>query len=371
MSDAENEIELEPEVDLLDDQADEAGFDPKDVNVQPLQESLRSLIDRIQNNELDLRPGFQRNAELWDQVQMSQFIELILIRFPLPAFYFDATDDNCWVVVDGIQRLSAIRKFVLEKGPDRLRLRGLEFLVELNGKTYDDLDRHFQRRINECPVFEYLIMPGTPDIIKISIFSRINSGGMHLKAQEVRNAVAPPTIRAFLHELCADPNFIGAVGDRSKRMADQELVLRFVAFRKLDWQKGRRNIKQFLDQALLFLKLASSKALTQIEGDFRTAMKRCFQLFGTFAFEKRYADQVNIRLKNASLFDAWAVNLANLSEEQMAVLLQRRELVLEKAEACLRDADFNRAISLATQKLEHIIIRHERIKALIEEVLHA
>lgn len=371
MSDDENEIELEHEEDLLDDQGDEAGFDPNDVKVQPKQDTLRNLLDRIQNNELDLQPDFQRNVELWDHVQMSRLIESILIRFPLPAFYFDASDDNCWVVVDGIQRLSAIRKFALEKGTDRLRLRGLEFLVKLNGKTYDDLERHYQRRINECPVFMYLIMPGTPDIIKISIFNRINTGGVHLNAQEVRNAVATPTLRNFLRELCGDPNFISAMGNRSKRMADQELVLRFVAFRKLDWQKGRRNIKQFLDQAVLYLKAASGKELAHIEVDFRIAMQRCYQLLGTYAFEKHYSDQVNIRLKNASLFDAWSVSLALLSEEQMALLLQRRELVREKAEVCLRDADFNRAISLATQKLEHITIRHNRVKALIEEVIRA
>jgi hypothetical protein len=59
---------------------------------------------------------------------MSRLIESILIRFPLPAFYFDATNDDKWLVVDGLQRLSSIRKFVVEKNTsENLRLRGLEY----------------------------------------------------------------------------------------------------------------------------------------------------------------------------------------------------------------------------------------------------
>ncbi len=368
---SEYEIESDDDVELAEEEDDEAGFDPNDVKVQPKQDTLRNLLDRIQNEELDLQPDFQRNVALWGQVQMSRLIESILIRFPLPAFYFDATEDACWVVVDGIQRLSAIRKFVLEKGPERLHLRGLEFLKELNGKTYDELERHYQRRINECPVFMYLIMPGTPDIVKISVFNRINTGGVHLNAQEIRNSIATPTMRAFFKRLCSDPNFIAAMGDRSKRMADQELVLRFIAFTRLGYQRGRRNIKQFLDQAFVYVKAVSAGELAAIEIDFRNAMRRCFQLFDTYAFEKRYSDQMNIRLKNASLYDAWSVNLARLTEEQAALLVERRELVLAMAEDCLRDADFNRAISQATQKLEHITIRHSSVEALIKEVLHA
>ena len=102
-----------------------------------------------------MNTDFQRHAELWNSPKMSRLIESILIRFPLPAFYFDASDENNWLIVDGLQRLSTIRKFVIDK---KLRLNGLEFLTDLNGKTFDKLHRQYQRRIEECPVTVYMIL---------------------------------------------------------------------------------------------------------------------------------------------------------------------------------------------------------------------
>lgn len=369
-----SEIELEPEKE--DDAYEEAeegyGFDPNEIRVQPKQDTLRNLLDRIRNHEIDLNPDFQRNADLWSPIQMSRLIESILIRFPLPAFYFDASQDDNWLVVDGIQRLSAIKKFVLEDDPkERLRLRGLEFLRELIGKTYPELERHYQRRINECPIFMYQIMPGTPEPVKYSIFHRINTGGLRLNAQEIRNALAKPREREFLARMCGGPNFRNAMGDRSKRMVDQELALRFIAFLKLDYQQSRKNIAKFLDEAFSFVKKASDSELEKIERAFQESLRLCYEIFGTYSFEKRYSDRENHRLKNASLFEAWTVNTANLPEETARLLVERREMVIAYAEACLKEPDFYRSISEATQKHEHIFIRHSRIKKLIEDVTHA
>jgi hypothetical protein len=102
---------------------------------------LDTLIKRIEETiQMDTSSYFQRKDDLWDIVKQSRLIESILIRFPLPAFFFDASDDNCWLVVDGLQRLSSIRKFCVEKDQKkRLRLTNLEFLTHLNGSTWDDL----------------------------------------------------------------------------------------------------------------------------------------------------------------------------------------------------------------------------------------
>lgn len=90
-------------------------FNPTDIDIVVEPKSLDALIKRIQHNEIDMNTDFQRHAELWDNRKMSRLIESILIRFPLPAFYFDASDENNWLIVDGLQRLSTIRKFVLDK----------------------------------------------------------------------------------------------------------------------------------------------------------------------------------------------------------------------------------------------------------------
>jgi hypothetical protein len=81
----------------------------------------------------------------------------LLIKFPLPAFYFDGTDNDKWLVIDGLQRLSAIKNFIVTK---TLKLTGLEFLGKLEGAVFDKLDRSLQRQIEETR-FIFLIFTET------------------------------------------------------------------------------------------------------------------------------------------------------------------------------------------------------------------
>ena len=110
------------------------------------------MLRRINEKALDLAPDFQRHADLWKDDVKSRLIESIIIRIPLPAFYIDGTNEESWLVVDGLQRLSALRQFISDKSDKRLKLTGLEYLNELEGKTYEDLDRKYQRRIEETQV---------------------------------------------------------------------------------------------------------------------------------------------------------------------------------------------------------------------------
>ncbi len=345
-------------------------FNPSDINIISKPDTLRNLIERLKFKEIDMNPDFQRHADLWDNSKMSRLIESILIRFPLPAFYFDASNEDRWLIVDGLQRLSAIKKFVVDK---KLKLRGLEYLEDFKGKGYDELPRTYKRRIDECPVTLFLIQPGTPDPVKYSVFRRINTGGLVLNNQEIRNAMTKPEIRTFLDELAADKYLKKTIGDQSKRMVDQEFVLRFLAFRFMDYEQSKKNIATFLDEMVGKLENSSSDEREWYQQSFHKAVKRCWLIFQESAFEKSNSDgNAKRRRKNSTLFEVWTNAMAILSEEDMEKLMQNRGLLNQKhLDLLVKDNDYFRSITYSTQKKDHFRIRKEKVDQLIKEVLDA
>ena len=166
---------------------------------------------------------------------------------------------------------------------------------------------------------------------------------------------------------------VSSMGDQSKRMADQELVLRFIAFHTQDYTKSKKNIAGFLDEALKYVSERTDEELDNLGKLFRRSLDYSYRIFGSAAFIKRTEDEtVGRKRKNATLFEVWTVCLAKLNDADADLLVTRKEQVIEKQNELLDpDRDFFRSISLATQKRDHVKIRYERINALIQEVLDA
>lgn len=364
------EIEMEEEI---EDQSDDSSdpimsdpFDPTKIQIQSKPDTLRNIIERLKLDEIDMNTDFQRHADLWTSAKMSRLIESILIRFPLPAFYFDVSDDDNWLIVDGLQRLSSIRKFAVDK---KLKLSGLEYLHPLKGKSYDDLPRQYKRRIDECPITMFQIMPGTPKEVKYSVFRRINTGGLVLNNQEIRNALAKDKERGFLQKLTQNKYLLKSIGDQSRRMTDQELILRFIAFYKSDFVASKMSIATFLDTAMGRIAKIKESGLDKIEDTYNKAIKTCYSIFGEYAFEKRTNDDLKRKRKNSTLFEVWMVSVARLDENQRAQLVERKKKVTTKFSNLINDEEFYRSISLATQKHGHVKTRYKKIERLIQEVL--
>ena len=181
------EFEQEKEADeIIQEKPIIKPFDTRNIKISNSVITLDNMVKRLKYNEIDLNPDFQRNANLWDNTKMSRLIESMILKLPLPVFYFDVSDNNKWVVIDGLQRLSTIKDFVVDK---KLRLKNLEFLSELEGKKFDELGRNIQRIIEETQLITYQMEPQTPKEVRYSIFSRINTGGLILNPQELRQAL--------------------------------------------------------------------------------------------------------------------------------------------------------------------------------------
>lgn len=345
-------------------------FDTSKIRVETKNTQMDAIIKRIKNSEIDLAPSFQRQGGIWSDIAQSRLIESMLIKIPLPAFYMDASDDNNWLIVDGLQRLTTIRRFVIDKS---LLLTGLEFLTEYNGKDFDNLPRSFQRRIEETDIVLYLIQPGTPPNVKFDIFRRINTGGEPLSAQEIRHALNQGQVTIFLKSLAQSDEFRFATfnGVSSKRMDDRECVLRFLAFNFFKASTyDDDNFDRFLNNAMAHANELSKEKLDSYAELFKKSMICAKSIFGKNSFRKLYGLN-NYRYPiNKALFEAWSVNLSGISDAERAILLERKNSVIEKFTWLMsNDYDFEQSISQGTGSVKRVRYRFNKIKNLIQEVI--
>ena len=370
-----DEVEIE-EIDTTE-RLMENPFDPTKINIETKTPSLDTLIKRIKNKTVQLNTEnyFQRRDDLWDVVKQSRLIESILIQFPLPAFFFDSTNDENWLVVDGLQRLSAIRNFCVEKDENkRLKLTDLEFLTQLNGKTWDGLSGNLQSRIEESQVVIYKIMPGTPTDVKFNIFKRINTGGLVLEPQEIRHALFQGKPAKFIAELAKIPEFLKATMNKipTHRMLDRDFANRFLCFYLLGHENCQTDLDTYMSKALASINHKSDEEIKKIVDDFSAAMNLSKNIFGKEAFRKVFDKYDRLPPINKALFDAIATQFALLSDDKRQILETKGVIFKNLLKNRLNeDSPFFISITSATATNSRIVKRHETIKELIEQTLNA
>jgi hypothetical protein len=360
---------IEPEITESDDQITEP-FDPTLIRVETKPLSMDLLISRIREKEINLMPDFQRQAGIWSDAAQSRLIESMLIRIPLPAFYMDASDEDEWLVVDGLQRLTAINRFVIKK---ELKLSGLEFLHHLSGLGFNELPRNFRRRIKETQVTVYLIEKDTPPEVKFNIFKRINTGGLPLSSQEIRHALNQGAATKLLKKLAGSYAFKKATdyGIRDHRMAAQECVLRFMAFTIKPYNSYKTSdFDAFLNSAMVIMNKKPAHELQKLEDSFLRALEASRDIFGRYAFRKQYKKNAWRNPINKALFETWTVNLSKLNDDQITELTQKKDNLID----CFIDvmkgsSGFDNAISQGTGDIAKVKLRFSEISKLIQEVL--
>ena len=343
------EVEEESSASTNDSDAPiEKPFNPKEINIKSKTMSLDNIIKRIRESEIDMAPDFQRKGDLWTPDKQSRLIESMLIKLPLPAFYFDGTEDEKWLVVDGLQRLSAIKNFVVDES---LRLQGLEFLENISGKTFSELPRNYRRMIEETEIVAYIINPGTPADVKFNIFKRINTGGLVLEPQEIRHALNQGIPSKFVAQLAQLESFKEATQNviATDRMLDREFVTRFLAF-YLNGPKGYKpDLDTFMTSSMGQLKFKTTDELNNIKEAFDKAMKLSKIIFGKWAFRKVYSIEERRKPINKALFEVWSVELASFTpEEQKRAKSRKRDIFQEFTKLMNDDETFVAAITSAT-----------------------
>jgi hypothetical protein len=360
-------------IDKIDESSDseiKKPFDPTkiDITLKPL--IIDSLIKRMKSNpsRIDLYTEFQRRGNLWPETAQSRLIESLLVRIPIPAFYFDGSDDNNWKVVDGLQRLTTLKRFIIDKS---LKLQNLEFLEKYNGQGFDDLPAFLQGRIEETQITVHIINPGTPEDVKYNIFKRINTGGIVLEPQEIRHALNQGIPANFVKELAELPEFNRATQDMlvdHKRMEDRDFVTRFIAFYN-GYDNYQSDLEDYLNSEMRRLNQLSGEEREKIKKDFIKAMDAAYALFGEYAFRKIFEVNGRKHPLNKALFDTWSVNLARLSEKELETLISRKAVLITRFIDLMEKDIFRSSITTGTGKINAVKTRFSQIEKLIKECI--
>lgn len=148
---------------------------------------LESVVSRINANEIDLQPDFQR-GEIWDSKRRQRLVDTILRGWYVPAVHIVVDRDGGEVVLDGQQRLATIRDFI----DNKIRVDGRidppnEVIQSFHGLYFSELPETVQRSVNRfvlqvITLTDYL--PQEPN----ELFFRLNQS-YNLTPPEKRNAL--------------------------------------------------------------------------------------------------------------------------------------------------------------------------------------
>lgn len=214
---------------------------PSDIVAYNELRSCADLHRMYVNKTLKIQPEFQREI-VWKATDQTRFIDSLIKQLPIPSMCFSLDyKTQEWQVIDGLQRMATIIKFLSGESWTLSKLDDIS--PQIAGQPVSKLRDERSELHSYYTRVENLTLPITVlrcDLSKTShtnylftIFHRLNTGGMQLNNQEIRNCIFSGPFNDLLKELNGNPEWMKInrmkdnVGYRFRKI---ELILRFFAF---------------------------------------------------------------------------------------------------------------------------------------------
>lgn len=327
--------------------------------------TAETLISQLDRGNIDLDPSFQRRSA-WSEQKQSLFIESLILGLPIPQLILaDAKGKKgSFIVIDGKQRLLAIRRFAAmdeNKGFEPLKLRGLKERADLNGKTYEQLLKD-EALADELAAFQnasirtIVIRYWQSEAYLYEVFLRINTGSVQLSPQELRQALHPGPFSKYVGVASAESEELKRALRLTApdfRMRDAEIMLRYIAYKNY-LREYNGNLKKFLDDATEKLNAAWRQQHAQITAqvaEMEAALGFAREAFGEENYLRKWRDDKFESRKNRAVFD---IMLHFFSEPAVrAALADKKEAVVNSfKDLCASDPQFLDSIETTTKSTE-------------------
>lgn len=336
------------------------------LNLYPIDYPFETLVNRVKAEppKLKLNPDFQRKYK-WDKggwVRSSRFIESCLMRIPLPSCYFAEDDDGSHLVIDGVQRLTTISKFL----NNEFSLEGMTTFKELEGKKFSelgDLCSELETTTIRCIV----LRKDNPKKLIREIFSRLNQGAVKLSDQEIRHAIYPGTLDSLLSELAKDPVIarfgLAENGESVKdALEPEEQILRYLAFSEDKNLDGfSTTLKDFLDNFMDENSSIPNEMIIAFQNRFRIALANCLTVFGDSAFVNPLAEK---KRKGLVHYDLIMTTVGELPDE---IISKYHKEIKEAYTTLCGSEEFQRTLSGGLQDKSRVVKRRTLWNKLLED----
>lgn len=247
--------ELEKQTRFEDDSAE---VPPSDIVAYNELRSCADLYRMSKQRILNIQPNFQRDI-VWKGPDQTRFIDSLIKELPIPSMCF-ASDNKAqkWIVIDGLQRISTIVRY-LEGGDWELsKLEDIDPNIAGQSvaaiKTSKTALHDYYTRVENLSIPINVIRcdfsKKTHMEYLFTIFHRLNTGGMKLNNQEIRNCIYEGPFNSLLKQLDEYPAWRRL--NKMKpgilyRFTKQELLLRFFTFSDL-YTKYTGHLSKFLNE---------------------------------------------------------------------------------------------------------------------------
>ncbi|MBP5983762.1 MAG: DUF262 domain-containing protein [Fluviicola sp.] len=343
----------------LDQNRRTVSFDNYDITV-------KQLFDMISEAQIELQPEYQRHF-IWDSVRQSQLIESIFLGIPVPNLFMATNSDATWEVIDGLQRLTTIVNFLgsdklikknNQKGK-KLKLEGLEKVNSMNGFLFEQLPKSVQFTFLTRPIRVTVLNDKSDMSVRYDLFERLNTGGVVLHPQEIRNCVYLGDFKDFLVDCSINENFVSSVKmtENSERTGSrEELVLKFFAYYE-DRNLFVHSVKEFLNDYM--------KKKTK---NFNNKSDLSEIFIQTFGIVRNLLPNGIVRGNRTNitpliLFEAISIGIADIIAENNLHLI-----TAEKLDALLNNDDLKRLTTGATNSRTKLNDRIKFVKNFIDAI---
>lgn len=324
--------------------------------------TAETVLSQLARGNIDLNPSFQRRSA-WSDYKQSLFIESLILGLPIPQLILaeDKRKKGSYIVIDGKQRLLALRKFASEgeeTGFTPLRLKGLKERNELNRKVYSDLleDQKFSEDLaafQNASIRTVVIRNWKSEAYLWEVFLRINTGSVQLSPQELRQALHPGPFSNFIDDASAESVGLRAALNLKEpdfRMRDAEAFLRYIAYKNFAHEYSG-NLKNFLDNTTKRFNESWEQSENMLNEQLRQ-MEDAFsfteELFGSENYLRKWNGRQFESRKNRAIFDIMLhfFGDANLR----AALAGKSDQVVEAfKQLCSDDPEFLASIERTTK----------------------